>query len=67
MRAHVGNTHFFIGREAPFGDQESNEAMLAIGEIAVPLLESLSICRIEPREIANACSGANGLPDREPR
>lgn len=41
MRAHVGDTRFFIAREAPSGDQESNEAMLAIGDVAVPPLENL--------------------------
>lgn len=41
MRAHVGDTQFFVAREAPSGDQESNEAMLAIGKIALPPLEDL--------------------------
>lgn len=41
MRAHVGDTRFFVAREAPSGDQESNEAMLAIGETALPRLEDL--------------------------
>src|SRR3712207_5478677 len=36
MRAHVGDTAFFIAREAPPGDQESSDAMLTIGDIEPP-------------------------------
>jgi hypothetical protein len=41
MRAHVGSTSFFAAREAPPGDQESNEAMLAIGDVVTPAMENL--------------------------
>lgn len=41
MRAHVGETKFFIAREAPPADQTSNEAMLTIGEVAAPAMEDL--------------------------
>lgn len=41
MRAHVGETTFFIAREAPSGDHTSNDAMLAIGEISLPALDYL--------------------------
>jgi hypothetical protein len=41
MRGHVGDTQFFIAREAPEGDQESNEAMLVIGDVETPALEGL--------------------------
>ena len=33
LHAHVGDTHFFIAREAPPGDHDSNDAMLVIGDI----------------------------------
>ena len=41
LRGHVGDTQFFIAREAPEGDQESNEAMLVIGDVDTPALEGL--------------------------
>lgn len=41
LRAHVGETKFFIAREAPSGDASTNEAMLIIGDVANPPLEDL--------------------------
>jgi Protein of unknown function (DUF3732) len=41
LRAHVKDTHFFIAREAPPGDQDSNEAMLIVGNVDVPALDEL--------------------------
>ena len=42
MRGHVGETKFFIAREAPAGDDSTNEAMLILGDIAPPPLEDLT-------------------------
>ena len=41
MRAHVGETAFFVARPAPKGDHETNDAMLVVGSIEPPALESL--------------------------
>lgn len=41
LHAHVEETHFFIAREAPLGDQESNGVMLVVGDISTPSLEEL--------------------------
>lgn len=41
MRAHVGGTRFFIAREAPLGDRESNAAMLVVGGSTTPILDDL--------------------------
>jgi DNA repair exonuclease SbcCD ATPase subunit len=41
LHAHVGDTHFFIARQPPSGDHESNDAMLVIGDIATPSLHEL--------------------------
>lgn len=41
MRAHVGDTSFFIAREAPPGDRESGAAMLTVGATAAPPLRNL--------------------------
>ncbi|MBS1877962.1 MAG: DUF3732 domain-containing protein [Actinobacteria bacterium] len=41
LRAHVGQTRFFIAREAPSGDDSTSEAMLIIGDVTAPPLEEL--------------------------
>src|SRR4051812_41119485 len=41
MRAHVGETEFFIGRQAPAADMESNDVMLSIGARSVPAADDL--------------------------
>jgi len=41
VHAHVGDSHFFIARQAPPGDQESNFAMLVIGNVPTPSLQEL--------------------------
>ena len=40
MRAHVGETAFFIARPAPTGDKETSEAMLTVGATEAPALQS---------------------------
>ena len=41
LHGHVGDTRFFVARAAPPGDNESNDAMLVIGDIPTPSLEVL--------------------------
>lgn len=41
MRAHVGDTAFFVARAAPAHDHDSNEAMLVVGDIEVPPIDEL--------------------------
>ena len=41
LHAHVGDTSFFIAREAPEGDRESNDVMLLVGDVATPPLDEL--------------------------
>lgn len=42
MRAHIGETHFFIGRPAPVGDAETNQAMLVIGDVPASAFRDLA-------------------------
>lgn len=39
LHAHMGDTSFFIAREAPAAGHESNDAMLLIGTVATPGIE----------------------------
>jgi Protein of unknown function (DUF3732) len=41
LHAHVADTHLFIARQAPPGDQHSNDAMLVIGHVPTPSLDEL--------------------------
>ncbi len=41
MRAHVGDTAFFVARAAPAADHDSNEAMLVVGDIPAPAIDEL--------------------------
>lgn len=43
LLAHVGETRFFIGRPAPAHNVTTSLAMLAIGESAIPPLETLEV------------------------
>lgn len=41
LRGHVGETPFVIAREAPAAGQDSNDAMLVIGDVPAPPFEEL--------------------------
>lgn len=41
LRAHVGETSFLIAREAPAAGEDSNDAMLVIGDVPAPLFDEL--------------------------
>lgn len=62
MRAHIGHTHFFIGRPAPSGDSETNETMLIIGDFPAPSLESLE-SNTTSTALRNYLGGLLGIED----
>ena len=62
LRAHVGDTRFFIARAAPPGDHESNDAMLLIGDVPTPSLDDLEP-NTSRRALRDYLGGLLGLED----
>lgn len=62
LHAHAGDTHVFVAREAPPGDNESNDAMLVIGDIPTPSLDELEH-NTSGRALRDYLGGLLGLED----
>ena len=62
LLAHVGETHFFVGRPAPAHNVSTSQAMLAIGETEVPAFAALE-ANTNTTELVDYLGGLIGIED----
>jgi hypothetical protein len=62
IRAHVGDTRFFVAREAPAAGADSNDALLLIGDVELPPLDELR-ANSSRRALRDYLGGLLGIED----
>jgi len=62
LLAHVGDTHFFVGRPAPAHGTTTTQAMLSIGETEIPPFEALD-ANTNMSEVVDYLGGLIGIEE----